>query len=386
MGKHSRLPSQDGLLSLIDGFYDAALRPSQWPAAMDRVAECLASPLRGIWIRDRSTDQPLGTLADNAITPDGMHAYLEYFGSIDPMPVGARKLGMDRAFALADLVDVGSFRQGEFFRDFWVPHAEEELLGGQAELDEGRILAIHWQRPTVIGAFDALEVSFLGRLLPHIRRAVQIHERLQGLDARSESIRELLDRLACGVLLVNAGGRIVIANQAAETVLRAIDGLRLDLGELRATSPRDDARLRALLGDILGDRHHPHAGSGGSIPVARPSGKRPYQLTIAPLRGPHAASLAPGRPTAIIFLRDPEEAQPLAEELLRVRWGLTPSEARLARQLAAGLPLAQVAEEAGVTIGTARNQLKNVFGKTGTRRQGELISLLLRVAPPVTAR
>jgi DNA-binding CsgD family transcriptional regulator len=45
--------------------------------------------------------------------------------------------------------------------------------------------------------------------------------------------------------------------------------------------------------------------------------------------------------------------------------------------LAEGHALEEVASRRAVTINTARSQLKQVFAKTDTRRQGELVRLVL---------
>jgi DNA-binding CsgD family transcriptional regulator len=62
---------------------------------------------------------------------------------------------------------------------------------------------------------------------------------------------------------------------------------------------------------------------------------------------------------------------------LATRFGLTPAEGRVAAQLAQGKSVREIALELHVTHHTVRSQLKSVFQKTGTRRQGELIHRLL---------
>lgn len=57
-------------------------------------------------------------------------------------------------------------------------------------------------------------------------------------------------------------------------------------------------------------------------------------------------------------------------------FGLTAAELRLCLALADGLSLAEFEEKYGVTINTVRNQLKSIFGKTNTRRQGDLVRLI----------
>lgn len=59
---------------------------------------------------------------------------------------------------------------------------------------------------------------------------------------------------------------------------------------------------------------------------------------------------------------------------------LTPSEAKLASIIARGAAPDAAAQELKISRETARNQLKSVFAKTGTHRQGELIALLLQVS------
>ena len=58
-------------------------------------------------------------------------------------------------------------------------------------------------------------------------------------------------------------------------------------------------------------------------------------------------------------------------------YGLTPAEAELAELLVQGRTLEQAAKIRHVTLNTTRSQLKQVFAKTETSRQGELLKLML---------
>ena len=59
------------------------------------------------------------------------------------------------------------------------------------------------------------------------------------------------------------------------------------------------------------------------------------------------------------------------------RLGLTAAEGKLAALLARGASVSDAAVQLGVSAHTARTQLKHIFAKTGTRRQSELIRLLV---------
>ena len=62
---------------------------------------------------------------------------------------------------------------------------------------------------------------------------------------------------------------------------------------------------------------------------------------------------------------------------LRAEFGLTKAEARLALRLAEGASLASAAHAFNVKLTTIRSQLQQVFAKTGTSRQTELVAMLL---------
>lgn len=70
----------------------------------------------------------------------------------------------------------------------------------------------------------------------------------------------------------------------------------------------------------------------------------------------------------------------IAPEGLKLLFGLTRAEARLAAALASGSALDDVARSIGISRETARAQLKAIFAKTKTNRQAELVALLARLA------
>ncbi|MFC0246600.1 response regulator transcription factor [Falsochrobactrum ovis] len=59
-------------------------------------------------------------------------------------------------------------------------------------------------------------------------------------------------------------------------------------------------------------------------------------------------------------------------------YGLTPAEIRIAQALTEGKSLTQIASELGITRSTVAFHIRNIFQKTETRRQVELVALLLK--------
>jgi DNA-binding CsgD family transcriptional regulator len=70
--------------------------------------------------------------------------------------------------------------------------------------------------------------------------------------------------------------------------------------------------------------------------------------------------------------------------LLQRHFSLTPAEARLALHLVAGETLRSTAVKLSISYETARTCLKNIFKKTGTCRQAELVIVILTALPGCT--
>lgn len=63
---------------------------------------------------------------------------------------------------------------------------------------------------------------------------------------------------------------------------------------------------------------------------------------------------------------------------LHARFEMTPAEARVAATLCEGLQPIQVAEQLNISRTTVAFHLRNIYAKTDTNRQAELVALLLR--------
>ena len=78
-----------------------------------------------------------------------------------------------------------------------------------------------------------------------------------------------------------------------------------------------------------------------------------------------------------ILIRVPENEQERNKTRLRRLYSLTEGEADLALLLACGRTLLECAARRGVSLTTVRSHLQNIFGKTDTHRQSELVAVLL---------
>jgi DNA-binding CsgD family transcriptional regulator len=146
-------------------------------------------------------------------------------------------------------------------------------------------------------------------------------------------------------------------------------------GVLQCARPADTVALHRLVGDVVQGAGRGRGAASYGLRIHRPVGRRPLTALVTALRD--RDDLANSEAVIAVFVADPEHAPVLDLQLLRDWYDLTPAEARVAGLLASGLCLGEILKRLGIAANTARTHLKSIFGKTETRRQGELIRLLL---------
>jgi DNA-binding CsgD family transcriptional regulator len=254
---------------------------------------------------------------------------------------------------------------------------------GATLLTEGPVATVvSVSRPGSEGEFGATEIRLFGALIPHLQRAVQLRLRLAALDGPPTSSAEMLNRLPYAVLLVDARAGVIFANQAATKILSASDGLSLDRDGLKAETAEDTRRLRQSIADCA-EPASELGGAGGRLRLSRRS-RGPLTMLVIPHRT-RVTWIDVLRPTAILFIADPEQAAAVGSERLGQDFGLTRAEAVFAVEISKGDGLQAAAGRLGVSLATVRTHLAHVFDKTGTRRQAELVRLILQGRPAAGA-
>jgi DNA-binding CsgD family transcriptional regulator len=225
------------------------------------------------------------------------------------------------------------------------------------------------------GPFAEAELAWLKRLRPHFDNVSRLHREMLHLKLGANMQQQALDRLDYPILLVYEGGLIAFLNQAAEHWLM-MNGA-LGIKDRRLTS--SDNTIQGDLDRLLSNAHRHRVSGACAVPrsLRRGGGAISYQMIVQPLNPLSELGSQWRRSVAMIVIADPLARRCLPAEWLRVLFGLTPAEAQMAMALAEGKALKEIAAQARITILTARSHLKQILNKTGARRQGELIRLVM---------
>jgi DNA-binding CsgD family transcriptional regulator/tetratricopeptide (TPR) repeat protein len=188
-----------------------------------------------------------------------------------------------------------------------------------------------------------------------------------------------LERVPLGVLLLDAEQRVLQVNRRALAIVAEADGVRIDAGRLCTGDAHGDLLLQRVLCAVAEEP----AGAGSYLALLRPSGRRPLgALITAP--DPRSFDGVAGA-VAAVYLTDPERPSPPLYDAVIGLYGLTAAEARLAVLLATGVRVDAAAAQLGISVHTARTQLKRTLRKTETHRQADLVRLLLTTSAFPTA-
>lgn len=229
------------------------------------------------------------------------------------------------------------------------------------------------------GAWSEAERALLGRCAPFIREAADLHWRLLSLDFERRAALQVLDGLAAGVILLDAGARLVFANDTARAMIDRDDGMRVEDERLRLSDPAAMRELRSAL-DALID-----TGPATAIGIERSTGAPNYVATVSSVRSAavEASPLTDQQSLAVMLLADPTRQIDDAASLLRRLWGLTPTEARVLQCLLEGVNRADVAQRLAISVNTVKMHVKELFRKTRTRRQAQLVALVRGALGPL---
>jgi DNA-binding CsgD family transcriptional regulator len=210
----------------------------------------------------------------------------------------------------------------------------------------------------------------LNEVHSHLARASFVAARMQ-LE-RAQAASQALALLGIPALVFSDNGKVLAANQLIE----ALSGFILWRADDRIALR--DANADALLCDAIATADQDDSPSVRSFPV-RNAGSAMI-AHVVPIRGSARDILF--RCAAMLILTPVTRPEAPSVDLIRSLFDLTPAEARVARGLAAGQTVKDIAAESGTSSNTVRSHVKVVLTKVGYSRQSDVVALLNGLRPP----
>jgi DNA-binding CsgD family transcriptional regulator/PAS domain-containing protein len=374
------MTEQARLSRLIADMYDATLEPGQWSEVLARIVAFVGGH-GGCLLAKDATSRDIDAHWQTGVEPHYLRLYNETYSKIGP--VAALTFGdVGQIVSVPEVVPYDEFRRSRFYVEWAEPQGWIDVAVAVLDKSAGGWGLLGVSRNAANGMVDDEMRRRIALVVPHIRRALRIGRAFERRQADAATFADVLDRLSAGLLLLDAQGRIVHTNAAADDMLR--DG-RLLRAIGRRLAGGDPQAERALRETAILPRAAGLGREGVLVPLRTCDGERyiarAMPLASAALRG---AGETPEATTAVFVRRATMDAP--SPDVIAESYKLTPTELRVLFALVDGGGVPDVAAALGIAETTVKTHLARLFAKTGARRQAELVKLVAGFSVPVTNR
>ncbi|OKO79861.1 LuxR family transcriptional regulator [Bradyrhizobium sp. NAS96.2] len=371
--------SEAALLSELIGLvYDAALDPALWPRALEQACVFVGGSSGNLFWHDASTEQSAVLHLFN-IEPHYTKLYYEKYLPLNPIFPAATFYDAGHVYGSTDLVPFEEMAETVFYDGWMRPQGIIDFVGANVEKSatSSSIIAVLMNEED--GPVDADNRRRLALILPHLQRAVSIGRLFDQSRAAQAVLTQTLDHVTAAVFLVGPSARLVFANAPARALLDEGALLAERMGALTAVAPEAQRALRVAL--AAAENGNAAAGNPGPIPLLTSLRGDSFAYVLPLTTGDRQRTGALHSAVAAVFVRKTSPANPPPLEALAKLYKLTASEVRIVDAVMKVTGVRALAETLGLTQATVKTHLHNVFRKTSTAGQTELVKLIAGFAP-----
>ncbi|MDH5631483.1 MAG: alpha/beta fold hydrolase [Gammaproteobacteria bacterium] len=206
----------------------------------------------------------------------------------------------------------------------------------------------------------------------HFKNALTVSQQFINYEGQQETVGSLLDHLPIPLVVCDDTAAIIECNNRARLLITSGPTLYINdrNQQLCARDPELNAKLSRYI--QLTSAMAPNSGQGKTLQMPVTSSEDSLLLIFSPIKGGPE-----GKSKVAIFIAPPK-AQPVpAPATLGKLYDLSDREMEVAVLLARGFTPNEIAEHNDVSVDTVRTQLRSLFRKTGSKRQADLVRLVL---------
>lgn len=371
---------------LISAIYQGPLETIPWQGFLPLLCQQMKAMAVSLALRPPANDDaglllnyrrpepgsaPTFDLADPSDWPAS--AYREYFFALDPFV----NLPDGKVVTLAELLPAEKMAASEYYSQYLKPAGVFHIIGADTREPGGSVANLRVCRGQPEAEFDQRDRQLINMLMPHLKRAIQLHTHIKHTESERDLYSNAVDKLAVGTVILDQRGRLLTTNTLASLLLAEKDGITQSNNQIQIANRDQHSEFQRLVTSILPRQASTGPAMAEAMRVSRPSGRADLGLVIKPVP---VSEWSEGHssPSVAVFISDPEQHSPASQQVITRLFGFTPAEALLAMLLAKGLSLAEASTQQGISQHTARAQLKSIFAKTAVNRQAELVRLIIK--------
>lgn len=372
------VPADNSLEGVIDAIYRPMVDPAAWSDCLARLARWFDCDGAYLAFWDRRERLLNVSHMDRPMTEADLRRLRRYeaLAGTDPR-LDAVLRACGRVMTGDMTMPNAEFKKTQVYRHVLCEAQIENSMAVAVPAPRGHAIFC-LTRTNALSGFHGEDCDDFEQFVPHLARAVAMARQTAAYRLERQIGWHLLDRLPDGVLVVDARGTVLCQNRVAERICRDRPEIRLRNGRFCLAGREDQDRLQRGLADAAAA---PDTARTAALAITRDGSDRPITVVIVPVAPVPDGEKAPleAVPRAVLLVSDPAAAPQPRGGTMRALFGLTQSESRLVDALMAAPNLADAAEVLGMSKNTARQHLKNIFQKTRTNSQSQLLRLALAV-------
>jgi len=319
--------------SIVDDLYAGTLDDDSWTRGLLGIADMVRASAALLLAFDPSTGALLRE-ENHRLDPQVLNDYRRHWTFEDcrrqaflAVPVGCPVSEVT--------LTIPGWDRSAILNEFLLPGDAPHFMPVWLRKTQTKAVTLSLQGTRKRGPFNAQDQEQIRLIAPHVSRALEIRDRLEGAHVRANTLASCIDRAHFGVITLAADGKMLDVNAAAEQMLRLERSIRVAHNRiLHLPEPAGSQLLRWL------NRSKVEGSSEYLTRVARGPYRPPISVLMSPVpqRPLRWVSVDPA---CIIFLFDPEREPHAQPALVAAELGISTREAELATLLTSGLELSQ---------------------------------------------
>lgn len=363
-------------LELIEMIYSAVDDISRWSLFLDAFLEGSIFAAAAVGYQSTMRDILITGILRGADEPSTEQLFSEIIPNNPLMMTGLVLSYGPHVMVDSDVMPREQFVQTAYYRWQEQIGAHGMLIGVFRDRPDG---AVHF--PCYVRRGERVteaQRAEMGVLLPHLSQALALSRQLATLRALCGRSLIALDGAHFGCALLNERGKLEWLNQYAEHIISREEVLCLRDGKLLAKDSAYQSVLDAQFDQALGlTRGQPGAPQRSVVMLPKVEAQGHVELLYSAL-SPFGHPMIDDCKGVLVILADPDYVEEGVAGRLEQLYGLTPAEAEATQWLLSGSSIEQIAQIAGKSEHTVRNQLKSVMRKCNVSSQAQLVGLIHR--------
>jgi DNA-binding CsgD family transcriptional regulator len=362
---------------LILAIHSASFDPDGWNHVGRSLLKALSAH-SGIGLRGASKRYPESWALNMDVDPSAASAYADYWGGQDiwyKAAVRAQRIRTALVSVDSHLANEEERSSSEFINEYLRPLEISRMIQvclAEPDASGFGAASLNLYRGVGEAPFSSDDVELLSILAPHLAVAAKNFWMVQSLRLLGGARASALDAVSSAVFAIRSQ-KLVFSNGLGDELIRQQRWIRVSNGTLAAAPGLISAIPLATA------LHRASIGIGSTTVVTDRATGDEAQVSVIPIRPGIDMGFLIAAPSALVWIIPLALRKDTGQDMALL-FGLTRAERRVLEKLLDGMDLRLAATELGISIHTARTQLKSILHKTGRRSQSALLMLTARVA------